>query len=80
MARVSADADSAERRLLTNVNESNRDALADGDSVMAIMGLKVKGSSVPPQRGTLIKKIQPVDGADEIECNADQVRGLVLKT
>jgi protein PhnA len=65
---------------VTNVRDSNGNALADGDSVMVIKDLKVKGSSVTLKRGTVIKNIRLTDDAEQIECNADQVKGLVLKT
>ncbi len=65
---------------MTEVRDSNGNALADGDSVMVIKDLKVKGSSVTLKRGTVIKNIRLTDDAEEIECNADKVKGLVLKT
>ncbi len=65
---------------MTDVRDSNGNALADGDSVMVIKDLKVKGSSVTLKRGTVIKNIRLTDDAEEIECNADKVKGLVLKT
>jgi protein PhnA len=41
----------------------------------------VKGSGgVTLKRGTLIKNIRLTDDEREIECNADKVKGLVLKT
>jgi protein PhnA len=65
---------------VTDVRDSNGNALADGDSVMVIKDLKVKGSSVTLKRGTVIKSIRLTDDAEQIECNADKVKGLVLKT
>ena len=65
---------------MTDVRDSNGNALADGDSVMVIKDLKVKGSSVTLKRGTVIKNIRLTDDAEEVECNADKVKGLVLKT
>jgi protein PhnA len=69
-----------EQTTVTDVRDSNGNALADGDSVMVIRDLKVKGSSVTLKRGTLIKNIRLTDDAEVIECNADKVKGLVLKT
>jgi len=65
---------------VTDVRDSNGNALADGDSVMVIKDLKVKGSSVTLKRGTVIRNIRLTEDAEEIECNADKVKGLVLKT
>jgi protein PhnA len=63
-----------------DVKDSNGNMLADGDSVTVIKDLKVKGTSVTLKRGTMIRNIRLTDDAEEIECNADKVKGLVLKT
>lgn len=60
--------------------DSNGTILNDGDSVTVIKDLKVKGTSATLKRGTLIKNIRLTDNEDEIECNADKIKGLVLKT
>lgn len=60
--------------------DANGNELADGDSVTVIKDLKVKGTSATLKRGTLIKNIRLTGDAEEIECNADKVKGLVLKT
>ena len=65
---------------MTDVRDSNGNTLADGDSVMVIKDLKVKGTSVTLKRGTVVKNIRLTDDAEQIECNADKVKGLVLKT
>ena len=62
------------------VKDSNGSILNEGDSVTVIKDLKVKGSSVTLKRGTAIKNIRLTDNEEEIECNADKVKGLVLKT
>lgn len=63
-----------------NVKDSNGTTLNAGDSVQVIKDLKVKGTSVTLKRGTVIKNIRLTDDEEEIECNADKVKGLVLKT
>jgi protein PhnA len=63
-----------------DVRDSNGTVLKDGDSVTLIKDLKVKGTSVTLKRGTLVKNIRLTDDEGEIECNADKVKGLVLKT
>ena len=60
--------------------DSNGNTLADGDSVTLIKDLKVKGTSVTLKRGTLVKNIRLTGDPDEIECNAEKVKGLVLRT
>ena len=62
------------------VKDSNGNLLGNGDSVTLIKDLKVKGTSVTLKRGTLVKNIRLTNDAEEIECNADKVKGLVLKT
>jgi protein PhnA len=63
------------------VRDSNGNALADGDTVVVIKDLKVKGSSIPLKQGTVIKHIRLVDGdAEHIEGHSDKIKGLVLKT
>jgi protein PhnA len=61
------------------VKDSNGATLNAGDSVQVIKDLKVKGTSVTLKRGTVIKNIRLTDDEEEIECNADKVKGLVLK-
>ena len=60
--------------------DSNGNLLSDGDSVTVIKDLPVKGSSVTIKRGTKIKNIRLTGNPEEIECNAEKVKGLVLKT
>lgn len=62
------------------VKDSNGTILNNGDSVTLIKDLKVKGTSVTLKRGTIVKNIRLTDDAEEIECNSDKVKGLVLKT
>ncbi len=62
------------------VKDSNGNRLMEGDSVTLIKDLPVKGANVTLKRGTTIKNIRLTYDADEIECNHEKVRGLVLKT
>jgi protein PhnA len=54
--------------------------LSAGDTVMVIKDLKVKGTSVTLKQGTKIKNIRLTDSEEEVECNTDKVKGLVLRT
>jgi len=65
---------------MMNVKDSNGNALNEGDSVQIIKDLKVKGTSVTLKRGTVIKNIRLTADDEAIECNAEKVKGLVLKT
>ncbi len=62
------------------VRDSNGNELKNGDSVSVIKDLPVKGSSIVIKRGTNIKNIRLTNNPEQIECNADKVKGLVLKT
>ena len=63
------------------VRDSNGNLLAEGDTVVVIKDLKVKGSSIPLKQGTVIKNIRLAeDDAEHIEGNSDKIKGLVLKT
>ncbi len=63
------------------VKDANGNQLKDGDNVTLIKDLKVKGSGgVTLKRGTVIKNIRLTYNEDEIECNHEKVKGLVLRT
>ena len=62
------------------IKDSNGTELSNGDSVQVIKDLKVKGTSATLKRGTIIKNIRLTEDEEVIECNADKVKGLVLKT
>lgn len=61
------------------VKDSNGNVLQDGDSVILIKDLKVKGSSLVIKKGTKIKNIRLIEGDHDIDCKVDGV-GLQLKS
>jgi protein PhnA len=62
------------------VRDSNGSELKDGDAVLVIKDLKVKGSSDTLKRGTLFKNIRLIEDDEEaIECGQGR-NTLVLKT
>ena len=61
-------------------NDCYGNVLSAGDAVMVIKDLKVKGTSVTLKQGTKIKNIRLTDSDEEVECNTDKVKGLVLRT
>jgi protein PhnA len=63
-----------------NVRDSNGAAMADGSSTQVIKDLKVKGTSSTQKRRTILKNIRLNDDEEAIECNADKIKGIVLKT
>ena len=62
-----------------NVKDSNGNLLKDGDSVILIKSLPVKGSSVTLKKGTVIKRIRLTDNEEEVDCKVDGM-SVVLKT
>lgn len=55
------------------VKDSNNNPLADGDSVILIKDLKVKGSSTSLKKGTKVKSIRLVSGDHEVDCKIEGV-------
>ena len=53
------------------VKDANGDVLADGDAVVLIKDLKVKGSSITLKMGTKVKSIRLVGGDHEVDCKMD---------
>ena len=62
------------------VKDAHGTVLATGDNVTVIKDLAVKGTSLTLKRGTTIKNIRLTGDAETIECNAEKIKGLVLKT
>lgn len=60
------------------VRDSNGNVLSDGDAVLLIKDLKLKGSSSVLKKGTKVKGIRLIDGDHEIDAKVDGV-GLLLK-
>ena len=54
--------------------------LADGDSVVLIKDLKVKGAGQTLKQGTVIRTIRLTDNPEEIDCRHEAIKGLVLRT
>ena len=67
MAAAPESDDSAD----TVVKDSNGNVLADGDAVVLIKDLKVKGSSTTLKMGTKVKSIRLVGGDHEVDCRMD---------
>jgi len=53
------------------VKDANGNALADGDAVVLIKDLKVKGSSITLKMGSKVKSIRLVGGDHEVDCKMD---------
>ena len=61
------------------VKDANGNVLQDGDTVVIIKDLKVKGSSMVIKRGTKVKSIRLTDNPEEVDCKIDG-SSIVLKT
>ncbi len=61
------------------VQDSNGNPLTEGDSVIIIKNLPVKGSSKGIKQGTVVKNIRFTDNENEIEGKVDKVM-MVLRT
>ena len=53
------------------IKDANGNVLADGDAVVLIKDLKVKGSSITLKMGTKVKSIRLVGGDHEVDCKMD---------
>ena len=69
-----AAAAAAEAEAASVVRDANGNPLADGDDVIVIKDLKVKGSSTVLKKGTKVKSIRLVDGGGghDVDCKTDQ--------
>lgn len=60
--------------------DANGTQLFDGDDVIVIKDLKVKGASNPIKQGTKVKNIKLVDEDHDIDCKVDGFGAMSLKT
>jgi protein PhnA len=74
MAAIAASAEHVE------VRDAAGNVLADGDSVVLVKDLKVKGAGQTLKQGTVIKSIRLTDNPEEIDCRHESIKGLVLRT
>ena len=62
------------------VRDANGTVLQDGDSVILIKELKVKGAPAPLKAGTKVKRIRLVEGDHDIDCKIDGFGAMALKS
>ncbi len=77
---LAEQADEAGAEIDAVIRDANGNVLANGDSVILIKDLKVKGSSIVLKKGTKVKSIRLPDraGDHEVDCKTDQ-GGFMLK-
>jgi protein PhnA len=61
------------------VRDSQGNVLADGDQVILVKDLEVKGAGQTLKRGTVIRSIRLTGDAQEIDCRHESIKGLVLR-
>ena len=62
------------------IKDANGNMLVDGDSVVVIKDLKVKGSSLVVKVGTKVRNIRLVEGDHDIDCKIDGIGAMGLKS
>lgn len=74
------DPDQAEQQDQLVIKDVNGAQLADGDSVVVIKDLKIKGSSQVVKVGTKVKNIRLVEGDHDIDCKITGIGAMKLKS
>lgn len=74
---IPTEASSDEKRI---VLDSNGNELQNGDTVMVIKDLPVKGAPKPVKAGTKVKNIRLSDGDHNISCKIDGFGAMGLKS
>lgn len=62
------------------VKDSNGNILQDGDAVVIVKDLPVKGAPKPIKAGTKVKSIRLVEGDHNIDCKIDGFGSMALKS
>lgn len=64
----------------TQVLDANGNELQDGDTVVVVKNLPVKGAPKPVKAGTKVKNIRLTDGDHNISCKIDGFGAMALKS
>jgi protein PhnA len=62
------------------VRDANGNVLQDGDSVVVIKDLKIRGSSQVLKVGTKVRNIRLVEGDHDIDCRIEGIGAMQLKS
>lgn len=79
-AADAADIGGASAETELEVRDAVGNVLHDGDTVVLIKDLKVKGSPTGLKAGTKVKKIRLVEGDHNIDCRVDGIGQMGLKS
>jgi protein PhnA len=77
---ASADTPIASAEPERSVRDANGNVLNDGDTVIVIKDLPVKGASSALKAGTKVKGIRLVEGDHNIDCRIEGFGGMKLKS
>ncbi|KPM48339.1 zinc ribbon domain-containing protein YjdM [Jiulongibacter sediminis] len=69
-----------DEELAAQIKDSNGNVLQDGDDVVVIKDLPVKGAPKPVKAGTKVKNIRLTDGDHNIDCKIDGFGQMALKS
>ncbi len=72
--------ESMNKESIFKIVDSNGNELTDGDSVIIIKDLPVKGAPKPLKAGTKVKNIRLVDGDHNISCKIEGFGSMALKS
>jgi len=64
----------------SEVRDAHGNVLQNGDAVIVMKDLKVKGAASVVKAGTKVKKIRLVDGDHNIDCKIDGIGSMGLKS
>ncbi len=62
------------------VRDANGNILQNGDTVIVVKDLKIKGTSNAVKGGTKVKNIRIVDGDHDIDCKIEGLEAMGLKS
>ncbi|ARV11357.1 phosphonoacetate hydrolase [Gilvibacter sp. SZ-19] len=74
------DASQQQQKDHAQVIDANGNPLQDGDTVIVIKDLPVKGAPKPVKKGTKVKNIRLVEGDHDIACKIDGFGAMGLKS
>jgi protein PhnA len=65
---------------IAEIKDANAQVLQNGDTVIIVKDLPVKGAPKPLKSGTKVKNIRLIDGDHNISCKIDGFGAMVLKS
>lgn len=72
--------DDVEESSTPKIKDANGNPLQDGDTVIVLKNLSVKGASHPIKAGTKVKNIRLAEGDHNIDCKIEGFGAMALKS